>query len=244
MSVAVKRFSDVIEVLAESPHGATSAEVATTLGLGRQSAARMLSAMVANGLAVKDATSRRFRLGLRTYRWGTAAVARFVPPVFLRYEIAELADEIQHPVFYAVLDGNEVVTIERTQRRGRQILTIPEVRRNPWHSTSSGRALAAFQPEAETTSLLQKPGLTSRQEIEADLEQIRHQGYAASEAVRIEGYTLAAPVFDETGAAISAIGIGVNKHVPEEREVITRKLLETASRASSNAGFHAALLNA
>jgi len=80
--------------------------------------------------------------------------------------------------------------------------------------------------------------------IEADLEQIRHQGYAASEAVRIEGYTLAAPVFDETGAAISAIGIGVNKHVPEEREVITRKLLETASRASSNAGFHAALLNA
>ena len=41
-----------------------------------------------------------------------------------------------------------------------------------------------------------------------------------------------------------AIGIGVNKQVAEERVLITRKLLDTASRVSSNTGYGAMLLNA
>jgi DNA-binding IclR family transcriptional regulator len=243
LSVAVKRVSDVIEVLSESPLGVTAAEVAATLRIGRQAASRLLDAMVASGLAEKDEPSRRFRLGLRLYRWGSAAVSRFAPPVYLRYEIAELAEEVQHPVFYAVLDGTQVVTIERTQRRGRHTLTTPDFRRNPWHATCSGRVLAAFAGKADLERLLQEPGLPEREAIDDDLETVRRQGYAGSPA-RVEGFTLAAPVLDEAGTASAAIGIGINKLLADEREVVTRKLLETASRVSSNAGYGASLLNA
>jgi IclR family transcriptional regulator, KDG regulon repressor len=244
LSVAVKRISDVIEVLAESPQGATSLEVATSLGMGRQAASRLLDAMAVSGLAEKDESTKRFRLGFRMYRWGSAAAARFLPPMFLRYEIAELAEEIQHPVFYAVLDGTYVLTIERTQRRGRSTLTIPDFRRNPWNATSSGRTLAAFQPPAELEKLLEIPNLPSRKEIEEDFETIRRQGFASSELTQREGYTLAAPILDEAGKATAAIGIGVNKLIVEEREIITRRLIDTANRVSSNAGYSAMLLNA
>ena len=75
MSVAVKRISDVIDILEGAPQGVTSQEVAAALRLGRQSAGRLLDAMVEQGLAEKDLVSRRYRLGLRIYRWGSAAVA-------------------------------------------------------------------------------------------------------------------------------------------------------------------------
>jgi IclR family KDG regulon transcriptional repressor len=245
LSVAVKRISDVIEVLAEAPQGATYPEVAASLKLGRQAVSRLLDAMVLNGLAEKDETSKRYRLGLRMYRWGSAAVARVVPPPYVRYEIAELAEEVLHPVFYAVLDGAHVVTVERTARRGRQTLTSPDFRRNPWYATSSGRALAAFLAPAVLETLLQgeERDRPARKVMEDDLESVRHQGYAASDPVR-EGYTLAAPVLDETGLSVAAIGIGVNKQVPDEREVIIQKLLDTANRVSSHAGYGALLLNA
>jgi DNA-binding IclR family transcriptional regulator len=245
LSVALKRISDVVEVLAEAPQGATSLDVASTLKMGRQAVSRLLDAMVLNGLAEKDEASKRYRLGLRMYRWGSSAVTRFVPPPFVRYEIAELAEEVLHPVFYAVLDGTHVVTIERTARRGRQTLTSPEFRRNPWYATSSGRALAAFLQHAALENLLQEeePERPSIKAIEGDLENIRRQGYAASDPVR-EGYTLAAPVLGETGISLAAIGIGVNKHIPDEREVIIHKLLDTANRVSSHAGYSALLLNA
>jgi DNA-binding IclR family transcriptional regulator len=244
LSVAVKRLSDVIEVLAESPQGATAQELAATLGLGRQAAARLLSAMAANRMADKDAESRRYRLSLRMYRWGSSAVARFVPAIGVRYEIAELAEVVQHPVFYAVLDGPDVVTVERTQMRGRQMLTSPDFRRNRWFATSSGRVLTAFQHDSRVRALMTVPDLPSRRDLEAELEQIRRQGFAASEAVRVEGYTLAAPIVGENGTAVGAIGIGVNKHVTEEREIITRKLLDTASRVSSTVSLRASVLNA
>ena len=217
MSVAVKRISDVIEALADAPQGATSLEVASRLRMGRQAAARLLDAMVANGMADKDLASRRYLLGLHVYRWGSAAAARFVPPIFLRYEVAELAEDVQHPVFYAVLDGGDVVTIERTQRRGRQTLTIPDFRRNPWHATSSGRVLAAFSPPSQLRELLRQAGVPALKAIDEDLDAIKREGFAASEAVRGDGYTLAAPVLDESGQATAAIGIGVNKQVAEER---------------------------
>ncbi len=238
MSVAVKRISDVLEVLAETPLGATSMDVATKLKMGRQSASRLLDAMVGADLADKDETSKRYRLGLRMYRWGSTAVARFVPPPFARYEIAELAEEVNHPVFYAVLEGSYAVTVERTARRGRQTLASPDYRRNHWSATSSGRAIVAFLAPAEIASLLgQGHGdWLSKEALAEDLDSVRRQGYASSDAVR-DGYTLAAPVLDETGFASAAIGIGVNKYVAEERDVFLRKLLDTSNRVSANVGY-------
>ena len=244
MSVAVKRISEVIDALAEAPQGATSFEISSRLQMGRQAATRLLDAMVGMGLADKDPTSRRYQLGLHMYSWGSAAVARFVPPVYLRYEIAELADEIQHPIFYSLLDGGSVVTIERTQRRGRQTLTIPDFRRNPWYTTSSGRVIAAFSPLTQLKALLRQAAQAENNGLEDDIEAIRRDGFAASEAVRGDGYALAAPVLNESGEATAAIGIGVNKHVAEERVLITSKLLDLASRASFSAGYGAMLLNA
>lgn len=245
MSVAVKRISDVLEVLSQAPQGVTALDVAAKLNMGRQAASRMLDAMVAADLAEKDEVSKRYRLGLRLYRWGSAAVGRFIPPPFIRYEISELAEELLHPVFYGVLDDGHVVTVERTARRSRQTLTTPDYRRNHWSATSSGRALVAFLPVAEREALLKEDHgeWPSKKALSDDLELIRRQGYASSDAVR-EGYTVAAPVLDESGVARAAIGIGVNKHIAEEREVIIRKLIDTAHRVSSNTGYGALIPDA
>jgi DNA-binding IclR family transcriptional regulator len=237
LSVAVNRISDVLEVLSQSPQGVTAPEVASTLSMGRQASSRMLDAMVAADLAEKDDVSKRYRLGLRLYRWGSTAVSRFIPPPFVRYEIAELAESVLHPVFYSIRDGSHMVTVERTVRRGRQTMTTPDYRRNPWSATSSGRALVAFLPPGERNALIKiAPGDWSSEALSENLETVRRNGYASSDAVR-EGYTLASPVLDERGLATAAIGIGVNEYVAEEREGILRKLLDTVHRVSSNSGY-------
>src|SRR5688500_13191362 len=125
LSVAVHRISEVLDAVASNPQGTTASEVASQLKVGRQAIVRLLDSMVLEGIATKDELTKRYRLSLKTYDWGTRAVAPYLPPFYLRQELANLAREVRHPVFYCILDASDVVTLERTDGLGDGSVTIP-----------------------------------------------------------------------------------------------------------------------
>src|SRR4029077_13503862 len=89
-------------------------------------------------------------------------------------------------------------------------------RRMDLHSTSVGKALAAYLPAAELEGILKSRGLTKRtpqtitvaSRLLRELEKVRHQGYAVDEEENNLGVRcVAAPFFNTLGEVEASVGL-------------------------------------
>jgi DNA-binding IclR family transcriptional regulator len=197
--------------------------------------------MVLQGVARKDEVTKRYCLSLKTYDWGSRAVAPYLPPFYLRQELANLAREVRHPVFYCILDASDVVTLERTDGLGDGSVTVPNsgrVVRTPWSQSPWGKALVAFAPPEVRERLLAAEDGSSGDvnELRAELETIRRQGYAERQ-MTLDRMTMAAPILNSDGFTNGALAIGINNYSPDLHDDFLRKLLGVATRASYGAGY-------
>jgi len=117
-----------------------------------------------------------------------------------------------------VLDGHEVVYVDRLESAHSVRLFTETGRRVPVHCTSSGKVLLAYLPEAGRQAVLRAAPFTaltphtttSRPQLEAELERVRRRGWAEAVNEREIGVaSIAAPVRDVSGEVIAAISIGV-----------------------------------
>jgi DNA-binding IclR family transcriptional regulator len=197
--------------------------------------------MVIQGVARKDEVTKRYCLSLKTYDWGSRAVAPYLPPFYLRQEIANLAREVRHPVFYCILDASDVVPLERTDGLGDGSVTVPNsgrVARTHWSQSPWGKALVAFAPPDVREHLLSDEDSRSGNgsDLRAELESIRRQGYAERQ-MTADRMTRAAPILNSDGVTNGALAIGINNYSPQLHDEFLRKLLGVATRASYDAGY-------
>jgi DNA-binding IclR family transcriptional regulator len=144
------------------------------------------------------------------------------------------------------MDQSFVILLERTEQMpAGSVVTAPYSQRSHWSGTSSGWAIAAFSPASVRQELLRaeaanKDNGVSLKDLEARLEQVRHQGYAERE-VENRRYTLCAPVLDQSGYAAAGIAcsvpsIGAGGREPSEKEHLIDFLREAAARCSAHMG--------
>lgn len=199
-------------------------ELARRLGTGKSTVHRMLTTLLAEGFVAKTHDDR-YRLGFRLYELGqlvvhTTELREVAHPILerLRNESAETAH-------LAVLDGTEVVYLERFESQATLRLFGRLGRRMPAHATSSGKAMLAFAP-AEVVDRVIDGGLrrlgprtlTSRGVFEQALHDARTLGYAVSFEESESGVaSVGAPVFGHDGEAIAAVSVaGPNLRITRE----------------------------
>ena len=117
-----------------------------------------------------------------------------------------------------VLDGHEVVYVDRLESAHSLRLFTETGRRVPVHCTSSGKVLLAYLPEARRQAVLRAAPftaltphtITDRSQLAAELDRVRRRGWAEAVNEREIGVaSIAAPVRDVSGEVIAAISIGV-----------------------------------
>jgi DNA-binding IclR family transcriptional regulator len=117
-----------------------------------------------------------------------------------------------------VLDGHEVVYVDRLESAHSLRLFTETGRRVPVHCTSSGKVLLAYLPEARRHAVLRAAPftaltpytITSRSRFEAELDRVRRRGWAEAINEREIGVaSIAAPVRAVSGEVVAAISIGV-----------------------------------
>jgi DNA-binding IclR family transcriptional regulator len=231
---AVDRVSSIIQAIAAAGE-TTAVELAAELKMSRQAIARLTDALVSSGLVTRSADSKRLSLSLRFHSWGSLAVRSYLPAATTQLEMARLAAETRHPVFYAVRQDSWTYTMERTMAIGDRILTKAVPGANPWSQTTTGRVLVAFAPPAERARLLAgeqyvNPGF---RELASELEEIHEVGFSETHTTDVR-YTLAAPLLDESGYALATLAIIVAKYDPSERQRLIESLLETAARCATH----------
>jgi len=199
-------------------------ELSREVGLSRSTTHRYIATLAGLGYLEQDSASRKYRLGPRVLDLGFSAINSMDLREVAAPHLQALSDETGHTVNMAVLDGADIVYIDRcrTSKRGqREIdLNLHVGSRLPAYCTSMGKVLLAYLSPEEQRAALKRvrfaqrgPNtLTEKEELLAELERVRTAGLAVNNEELAYGLrSIAAPVRGPSGDVVAAINLAVHR---------------------------------
>jgi IclR family pca regulon transcriptional regulator len=228
-------------------------ELGREIGLGRSTTHRYVATLAALGYLQQDVATRKYRLGPRVLDLGFSAINSMELREVAAPHLRRLSDETGYTVNMAILDGADVVYVERcrsTQAGQREIdLNLHVGSRLPAYCTSLGKVLLAFLPGVERAAVLDRVDfaqrgpntIVSRRDFEAELDRVREAGFAANNEELAYGLrSIAAPVFSHDGSAVGAVNLAAHSSMmPMDRlaEQLSPVLRRAAADISTNLGY-------
>lgn len=245
---SVQRAIDILNLFGSSAPELGTSEIARALGLHKSTAASLIYTLEANGLLAQDPSTRKYRLGLRLVERASAMLdqveVRRVALPFLR----DLRNECDETVNLAILDGGEVVYIERLLGSRTLGMRSEVGRRAAAHSTALGKAiLSGWPPDEIHAFLVNHPlrALTSRtitdpERFLREVEQTRLRGFALDDEENdIGGRCIAAPIrdFSEQPSAAVSVSAPTARLTVEQLIALSPRVCETAAKISQILGY-------
>lgn len=210
-------------------------ELSRELGLSRSTTHRYIATLTSLGYLQQDAETKRYRLGPRVFDLGFAAINSMDIREISVPHLQALSDATGFTVNLAILDGGDVVYIERcrTSRSGqREIdLNLHVGSRLPAYCTAMGKALLAFVPEDRFEEILDGVELvargpntiTDRVALRAEMERIRTMGVAVNNEELAYGLrSIAAPIRSSSGEVVAALNLAVHRSMVSIDDLIER----------------------
>jgi IclR family acetate operon transcriptional repressor len=154
-------------------------------------------------------------LALKLHELGSLVVSGVELREVAHGKLVQLRNMTGETVHLAVLDGTEVVYLDRIESPNTMRVFTRIGIRMPAHGTSSGKAILAFAPQSAVDAVVAKGlarltprTIATRAALERELENVRANGWVSSTGESEPGLTsLAAPIFDYTSRVIAAISI-------------------------------------
>ncbi len=228
------------------------ADIADELGMSRSTTHRYVITLVALGY-LEQGASRKYRLGLRVTDLGMSALNATGLREHSHPYLEELRQRTTYPVNLSVLDGTDVLYVDRVRsfRRGQSPidLGIHPGSREPAYCTAMGKLLLAYLPDAEQRELiaemkLAKRGpntITSKRALRDELEEVQEAGFAVNdEELAAEVLAISAPVRNESREVVAAINMSASTSMISLEEMVDAlgpHLISTADRISARLGF-------
>jgi DNA-binding IclR family transcriptional regulator len=209
-------------------------EIARRTGLHVATASRIVGQLADHGLLSRTA-DRRVRIGMRMWELASrASPTRTLRDAAMPF-LEDLHAVVGHHVQLAVLDGDEVLFLERLTARDAVVNFSQIAGRLPLHISSSGHVLLAYGPAEVRDRVLARPmerytpaTITTPDRLRAALDQVRRQGYALLAGHVHENATgIAVPVRDALGEVVAALSVIVPN---DERAVGAVPALLAAAR--------------
>ena len=202
-------------------------DLARRLDIAKSTAHRLLATLTDEGLLEQDGQTGRYRLGLAMFDLAAAAQSRDLHEASLS-PMTELRNRTGETVQVAVLDGREVVYVERLDSPHTLRLFLEVGRRNWAHCTGCGKALLAFSPPEVVDRALQgwrlpvktSHTITQVARLRADLSAARRRGYARNLHESEMGVmSVAAPIRDASSRTVAALSVAGPADRLEQREL-------------------------
>ena len=198
----------------------TISEVAARTGLDRGTSFRLIHTLVSLGYLAPVSGSRRFRLALKCLELGYLALSSQDLRAHAAPLLHECVPAIADAGSLAMLDGPDVVYLERVQTaRHRLDIDRRPGRRIRAYGAAIGHVQLAFLPEAQQVAILEsveRVKLSERTLTDLDallqrLREVHTQGYAVSDGENAYGLrTVAAPILDPDGAPVAGISFTID----------------------------------
>ena len=222
-------------------------ELARATQLKKTTAFRLLAALENEGMVTRNPDSDTYRLGPEIVVLGGRALRSNDLRSASHPELERLARETGETVTLEILVGGEVLILDEVL--GRHLVgSIPSLgTRWPAQFTSTGKILLAYLSNEERRVVIREAGPSHSQKaetqadlLEAEIEQIRRQGYAtAVEELEAGFVAVGAPVRNFSGKVVAAISAGgpSTRLNPQRVQEIIPLIQEAATCISNRLGF-------
>lgn len=193
----------------------TLSQISRRAALPLATAARLVDELIRHGLLARD-EQRRVRIGNRM--WELAQRASSVRT--LRETALQFMDDLHHVVGHstqlAILDGDEVLFVERLTAPGAVVNFTQVGGRIPLHASSSGLVLLAHAPDEVRDRVLCGPlpaftahTITDPRVLRAALADVRRRGVALCAGhIHVDATGIAVPI-RASGQVVAALGLVV-----------------------------------
>ncbi|WP_429302080.1 IclR family transcriptional regulator [Paraburkholderia sp. GAS199] len=213
---SVEHAIRLVELLAGSANGLGVSQIAQSLDLPRATVYRLLKTLAQREWIIQDDKTYRLSFRLPGLFQGAGAGAEAALAARITPLLHQLVNETGETAHLAALDGDRVVYLAKVDSPHPIRMFSENGWRGPLHATGVGKVLLA-STEAKLLSQICDQGLerftpntiVKKEQLQAELAQIRKQGYALDAEELIEGLTcVAVPVFsgEAIRGAISVAG--------------------------------------
>ena len=242
----VVKALQVLDYVARQGHMVSLTEIVHELGLPKTTVFRYLQTLSATGFVAHDIPRDRYGVGERFRDLAARDTAFSGLRQLAQPEMQKLADMFSETVNLAVLSEGEIVYIEMLETTRPQRAHARVGHRHPVHSTSLGKAILAYLPDAGG-GLLAVPELpqmtfrtlTDTRALRRQTDMIRKCGYAIEIGENEDGLMcIGVPILDPAGFPIAAISLSApeRRMRPELASAAAEALKLAAHRISRRLG--------
>src|SRR5258706_3483077 len=208
MEQTVQKALNLLEALVRSNQPRRLTELSRQLGLTKPNVYRLLSTLTILGYVKKDPNTSLYSPTLKLWEMGSMLVRDIDLQAAAGPRLRRLCEDSRESVQLAVFDAGYVVYVDKVDS-SQPLKAITSIG-SPVPATlvSTGKAMLAWlarqspDPALEQVKRYTPLTMTSREDIELDLEETRARGYAVNRGeFRLGVCGIAAPVRDRSGGA-------------------------------------------
>lgn len=244
---SVQRAIDILNLFEpQSPELGTT-DIARAMNLAKSTVAGLIYTLERNGYLEQNPANRKYRLGYKIAERTGVFLQQFDLRQIAVPILERLRDECQESVNLAVLDGTNVIYIERMHGTNTLGMRSEIGKREKIHSTALGKAILASLPKLEVDKIIENYDfvpithrtITSKAALTSELETIRQRGYAIDDQENeLGGRCVASALTNFRNDPIAAISISVPiQRLPNDRITeFGRKVRSAAAEISTKLG--------
>lgn len=220
----------LLEFLVAADRPLTLAEIMQGFDAPKASLHRMLGALEAGGLVIREPGARNaYAVGPRLARLGVAIVTHSGTRQLRHAVLARLVADIGETVNLTMLNETSVLYLDRMEAPWPLRLDLKPGSRVPLHCSASGKLLLSLLPREQRAALVRQlllerftPNtITDVELLEAELDRCAHKQLGVDNEEFVAGIScVAVPVHDTSGHVVAALAV----HAPTARSPLSRSL--------------------
>lgn len=246
---SIDRVLDILEALSAAPNGMALSELSAAVNLPGSTTHRLVKTLIDRGYALKDPSTGKYRLSLRTFEIGCRVSNVWDLLSAAKPYLDELAAFSQEVVHLVERDGAGIVYLYKAEPFKPLVRMSSHVGlRNPMYCTGVGKSILALLPPTEVEMIwkceeikrFSDHTITELPAMMDELARIRERGYAIDDEEHEAGVRcVAAAVRNWAGEPAAAISISapVSRMTAEVIESLLPHLFHAADEVSRTLGY-------
>lgn len=242
---SVVRAVDILKCFEDAQElGVT--EVSNRIGLHKATTFNIINTLESCRYLEKNESSGKYRLGIELFRIGTK-VNSDLRKIALPY-LEALVNRFKETVNFVIREGDYVIYLEKIESPHSMRISTMVGGRLPINATAVGKAILSGQADHDLRKIvdglaaikLTQNTICDKDLLRKQIESVRTLGYAEDlEELEIGLICVAAPIFNHSGKAFSAISVSgpTSRMNPDFRREIGEALAAATQEISRKLGY-------
>ena len=245
---AIERAVQVLACFSFKKNEHTMGELAQMAKLSKSTVFRILQTLEKHKFVACDPQSGRYLLGMKLFELGGIVFSSLSLRKAASPFLDHLEDKVNHTVLMGILEGDELVYIDKREGNEPIKLTSEIGKRRPPYFGMLGKTLMAYLSDEEVEDLLYRlplekvapMSITDPKKFKRSLKEIREKGYTYEYGEAVEGVIgIAAPVRNHLRKVVAAVGTAFPAFSANDQKVkeTIHLIIQTSKEISIALGY-------